>query len=350
MPRPIAAATLAVLLLSAVVRAAAAQSFFALAGGVLDQGNTAPRSVGPIPVSGGAGASGTASAFVDLGRLSGRTTAQNPISGLFTPQVDAEAEVLLDAFDVSCPTCPPEGIQVPVVFHTELTGRLAISGAHPYAASVRLTLQTIDMAGFLEGTMVLGPEGLASSGFLAGAPAEMNHYPVDFALTLALAPDPADVLLLSLESSAGGTAFGTEVNTAESDFAEGWTIPHSGEVFSGLPAGVTVNIPSLNVVNNHWAGITAVDSGNPAGRLALLARTNPVRGRARLALALPAAGPARVEVFDVSGARVATLLDGWQPAGARDLEWNASASPAGVYFARVTAAGRSAHTRLAVVR
>ena len=237
-----------------------------------------------------------------------------------------------------------------VVFHTELNGHLAISGAHPYGAWVRLTLQTATSP-FLEGSVVLNSDGLSSSGFLTGAPAVMSHYPIDFAFTLTLAPDPADVLFLSLEATAGGTAAGTEVNTAEADFGgDGWTVPHTGEVFSGLPAGVTVNIPSLNVVNNHWAGTTAVGSVKSAARLAVMARRNPVRGTARLALALPEAGPAKVEVFDVSGAHVATLADGWQAAGTRDLEWNTSAAHAGVYFARVTAAGRSAHTRLVVVR
>ena len=81
-----------------------------------------------------------------------------------------------------------------------------------------------------------------------------------------------------------------------------------------------------------------------------MARRNPVRGVARLSLTLPESGVARVEVFDVGGARVATLLDGWQPAGTRELSWDAGDTSAGVYFARVAFARRSTTIRLVLVR
>jgi flagellar hook assembly protein FlgD len=61
---------------------------------------------------------------------------------------------------------------------------------------------------------------------------------------------------------------------------------------------------------------------------------------------LPAAGAARVELFDVSGRRVQTLHSGPLPAGESVLAWDGrlaggAAAPAGVYFAALTAdAGR----------
>jgi len=53
-----------------------------------------------------------------------------------------------------------------------------------------------------------------------------------------------------------------------------------------------------------------------------------------LRFTLPAAGPARIDVFDVQGRRVATLVDGVVDAGAHDVRWTAAAR-AGVYLARL---------------
>ena len=83
--------------------------------------------------------------------------------------------------------------------------------------------------------------------------------------------------------------------------------------------------------------------------LALSAWRTPVRGEARLLLSLPAAGLARVVVFDVTGARVATPLDGWREAGRHALAWSTSGAGPGVYFARVRFAGRIATTRFVVL-
>jgi flagellar hook assembly protein FlgD len=70
---------------------------------------------------------------------------------------------------------------------------------------------------------------------------------------------------------------------------------------------------------------------------------NPFRGSTRLSFDLPAAGHARVEVFDVTGRRVAVLLDGERvAAGSHSVTWRGedergSFVAPGVYFARLTA-------------
>lgn len=70
------------------------------------------------------------------------------------------------------------------------------------------------------------------------------------------------------------------------------------------------------------APVTAVD-GAPQYRLALhKARPNPFNPRTRIDFEVPRAAGVRVDVFDVSGRLVTTLLDGPHPAGPGSVEWN----------------------------
>src|SRR5439155_12890629 len=74
-------------------------------------------------------------------------------------------------------------------------------------------------------------------------------------------------------------------------------------------------------------------------------RAIPNPGRTPVHVALSVGVRARIEVtlFDVTGHRVRTLLDGIEPAGDRNLEWDMRADDgrlvgAGLYFMRVTTA------------
>jgi hypothetical protein len=63
----------------------------------------------------------------------------------------------------------------------------------------------------------------------------------------------------------------------------------------------------------------------------------------------------RVDVFDVRGRRVITLLDGARSAGPGEIRWtgrdgNGCAVAAGVYFLRAEAAGEIRTRRLVLVR
>lgn len=107
-----------------------------------------------------------------------------------------------------------------------------------------------------------------------------------------------------------------------------------------------------------YAGPTGV--GEPPSPLAgagpqlAASRPNPVRREAALAFALPAAGRASLVVYDVTGRRVRTLLDGERAAGAHEVRWDRAADdggrvPAGVYFYRLSAGGRNLSRRMVVV-
>jgi hypothetical protein len=85
------------------------------------------------------------------------------------------------------------------------------------------------------------------------------------------------------------------------------------------------------------------------------AGATPARGNVALVLAQPEAGEARLEVFDVRGARVRTLQAGWLPAGEHRFAWDGrndagGTAPAGVYLVRAVARAGSAVVRAALLR
>ncbi len=100
-------------------------------------------------------------------------------------------------------------------------------------------------------------------------------------------------------------------------------------------------------VGQEWSWFGPARITSPEARFALLgAVPNPFAQGTRLRFNLARSGPARVEVFDVRGARVALLLDGPRPAGAQDVAWDGRDDsrrrlPAGNYMIRVSSGGRS---------
>jgi hypothetical protein len=98
----------------------------------------------------------------------------------------------------------------------------------------------------------------------------------------------------------------------------------------------------------------APGGGSPA-TLALAASPNPSAGAVTLSLAMPEAGEAVVEVFDLAGRRLATPWRGGLAAGRHPIGWDGrieGGGPAapGVYLARARAGGTGATARLVRVR
>jgi len=61
-------------------------------------------------------------------------------------------------------------------------------------------------------------------------------------------------------------------------------------------------------------------------------------------------GTNRIDVFDVAGRRVPGTIEAALPAGAKTLTWSADGLAAGVYHARLRAAGQSRVVRFVRVR
>jgi len=146
----------------------------------------------------------------------------------------------------------------------------------------------------------------------------------------------------------------------------------------GVPAGSTVSIPwpglqrdqqyewyvtasdgSSTVTGPVWqftvpnnAATTGAGEG-PAGPFALdPVAPNPTRGPSRFGIALPEAGRIRLDILDVAGRHVATLADGFEPAGRREFAWDGTTgrgrAVAGLYFARLHVTDRVRTRRFVV--
>jgi hypothetical protein len=99
------------------------------------------------------------------------------------------------------------------------------------------------------------------------------------------------------------------------------------------------------------SGTLSVADGSAAATLRFaLAGRQPFGDRASLRFEMPEAGTATLEVFDVLGRRAADRVEQVWSAGPHQVTLDARGLGAGVYAARLTAAGRSEVVRLVHVR
>ena len=75
---------------------------------------------------------------------------------------------------------------------------------------------------------------------------------------------------------------------------------------------------------------------------------NPVHRTSRVAFALPASARVRLRVFDLMGRIVATLAEGWFPAGRHEVPWDPAATRAGLYLVRLESLGETRTVKAAV--
>ena len=104
------------------------------------------------------------------------------------------------------------------------------------------------------------------------------------------------------------------------------------------------------VLHGRGSGVLGVDRGADAAAPAVQGRPNPFHGVSRIGLAMPRAGQARLDILDIHGRIVATLLDGFRPAGTYEAEWRPGNRPDGVYFARFRAGGRVRTLKLVLMK
>jgi hypothetical protein len=82
-------------------------------------------------------------------------------------------------------------------------------------------------------------------------------------------------------------------------------------------------------------------------------RPNPAAGAIRFAYDLPRSAPVRLEVFDLSGRRVASVVSGQVEAGHHELRWSPREGDAGVtaglYFARFSVPGMTRMVRVVLL-
>ncbi|MFQ5870071.1 MAG: T9SS type A sorting domain-containing protein, partial [Candidatus Zixiibacteriota bacterium] len=77
---------------------------------------------------------------------------------------------------------------------------------------------------------------------------------------------------------------------------------------------------------------------------------NPFNAKTVIEYQLPQASDVKLEVYNLLGEKVATLVDGEQNAGYRSAAWDASAASSGVYFYKLTAGDFTDTERMILVK
>lgn len=110
-------------------------------------------------------------------------------------------------------------------------------------------------------------------------------------------------------------------------------------------------VPARQLYPDAPSGIPAETPPPLPDRLALEpAYPNPFTHHTTLTFTLPEAGPVQLELFDVTGRRVAVLADGFHPAGRHRLDLPAGTLPGGLYLCRLTTPGGSRVRQVALIR
>ena len=138
--------------------------------------------------------------------------------------------------------------------------------------------------------------------------------------------------------------------TADSNYQATLTFTSTDEALPGALARPDVVV---TLVAKPSSSTTGVGSG-PAVLRFEPPRPNPLHDRTSFAYELPEAAPVALDIFDLSGRRVASVVSGVQPAGRHQVEWNTSGTfgaqrAGGLYFARFVTPGLAASARLIVL-
>jgi len=127
-------------------------------------------------------------------------------------------------------------------------------------------------------------------------------------------------------------------------------------------AGNTTTATTTIRVPHDMSGTAAAGGSGMAGETAIplvtqlgFARPNPARGVVSLTVDLASERPAHIEVYDLRGARVRTLMQGVQPAGRYVLTWDGkdgAGHPAakGIYIVRMESADYVATRKVLMTR
>ncbi len=118
----------------------------------------------------------------------------------------------------------------------------------------------------------------------------------------------------------------------------------------GYPVGCFCAIGLVDNRATVRIGRDGPTAGAPAAPISLACAPNPVRASAHLGFSLAESSPVTLDVYDLAGRRVASVLDGSTlPAGPHACELSTSDWPPGVYLVRLRQGTRSATRRIVVV-
>ncbi len=121
------------------------------------------------------------------------------------------------------------------------------------------------------------------------------------------------------------------------DFTGPTIVPDSNYQASIAVTGNAPGPPVIPVSVGARTGIDDPSDGLPTVFSLAQNYPNPFNASTEIDFALPKGSDVRLDVFNVLGQRVVTLIDGFVPAGYHSINWNAGDQASGVYFYKLTA-------------
>jgi hypothetical protein len=120
------------------------------------------------------------------------------------------------------------------------------------------------------------------------------------------------------------------------------------------------SLPRLVVMNGHQVDIYTMDITTELGdeqaqtvpQTFLLGQPypNPFNAETTIPINLPKRGNLKVEIYNLLGQTVATLVDRELPAGESKLTWDASDKPSGVYLVRAVSGDKTESRKLLLLK
>jgi photosystem II stability/assembly factor-like uncharacterized protein len=162
-------------------------------------------------------------------------------------------------------------------------------------------------------------------------PALLDTLPVPQTVLFSVTAQDPDTDSLSYAWTRNGNAAGTD-SAVELSFTQ-----------IGVSERVTVVVSDGELsTEQEWDFVTGTSGlgefpGVPESAALLSVYPNPFNSQASVEYRMVRAGPVDIAVFDLTGRRVTTLLNSWQPAGKGHMTWSASALASGTYFIRYSA-------------
>ena len=116
-----------------------------------------------------------------------------------------------------------------------------------------------------------------------------------------------------------------------------------------------------DMIVSNWDGATVLfnnddpsavphDGLQPVALIAHRAYPNPFNPRLTIAYTLPNQAPVQLDIFDVGGRHVESLVDGIQAAGENNSAWDAARFPSGAYFYRLRVDGQAVTGKVQLIK
>jgi pimeloyl-ACP methyl ester carboxylesterase len=175
--------------------------------------------------------------------------------------------------------------------------------------------------------------------------------------------DPSTLEVLGAEPSAEGWQASSQISQGQGRFRVAMAGPESAS--SGQVAVLRVKVKEEAIEEAREPTLSADGVLNGAARRGLSAKTvrpvpseiklgrsapNPAQGPVTIEYGLPEETRVQIEVYDVLGRKVTTLVEGSRPPGRHEVTLEGGRLPSGTYFYRMKADGRQKTRRLTVVQ